>query len=403
MIKDKLTALAIKHAKPGKHFDGGGLYLQVKDNGARYWRQKYRFGGKEHVLAFGTFPDVSLSEARERRDDARKLLRDGKNPATERKAIKASHRQAQDAGFAVVADAWLVFKSKGWKSETLRKAKYVINAYLIPSLKSHSIAALTTKQAMDVLLSIAENAPTLASKAQQYLGGIVKYAIHQGLREEGHILSLRGTLPSYDKGHMPAIDDPKEVPALLNSIDAYPSVITRSALKIANLTIRRPGEVAAARWAHIDLDKAEWTIPGEFMKMKKPHTVPLSTQAVAVLRVVEPYSIGQEFVFPALARQKSPHLSRDAMSKALREIGYQGKHVTHGFRGMFRTMAREQLGIDVDVLEAQLAHAKKGETQDAYDHAVFIEKRRRVMQAWADYLDNLRAGGKIIPIKRKMG
>ena len=403
MIKDKLTSLAIKHAEQGKRFDGGGLYLHVKDNGARYWRLKYRFCGKECVLALGTFPEVSLSEARERREDARKLLRDGKNPAAERKAIKASRRQAQDAGFAVVAEDWLKCKSKGWMPETTRKATYIIDAYLIPPLKSHSIASLTTKQAKDALLDIENHAPTLAHKARQYVCDIVLYAIRDGLREEGRALSLQGVLGSYDKGHMPALIDPKEVPALMNSIEAYPSTITRLALKIVSLTIRRPGEVAAARWAHIDLDKAEWTIPGKFMKMKRPHTVPISTQAVAAFREVEFYSAGQEFVFPALARQKSPHLSRDSMSKALRKMGYQGKHVTHGFRGMFRTMAREQLGIDEDVLEAQLAHAKKGETQAAYDHAVFIEKRRRVMQAWANYLDNLRAGRNIVPIKRKTG
>jgi integrase len=398
----KLTALAIKAAKPGKLFDGGGLYLDVRPNGARYWRMKYRHGGRENLLAFGVYPEVSLSEARRRRDEARALLRDGKDPSAEKKAAKDAQRRNADAAFPKVAAAWLAFKKRSWAAETYRKAEYVTNTYLIPALRRTSITTMTTKQGADALAAIAEKAPALAAKGRQYLGGIVGYAIRHGLREDGKLLSLRGAVPAHDKGHIPAATDPKEVAALAKAIDAYPMEVTRAALKLAMLTAMRPGIVASARWAEIDLDAAEWHVPGERMKTKHAHIVSLPKQAVAVLREMLVYSQGREYVFPPLARQKTPHLHRDALSKALRTMGFQGRHATHGFRGMLRTVARERLGIDPDILEAQLAHAKKGDVQKAYDRTTFGDARRKAMQAWADYIDQLKTDGKkVVQIKRK--
>jgi integrase len=399
---DKLTALRIKTAKPGKHFDGGGLYLDVKRTGGRYWRLKYRHGGKEGLLAFGSFPEVALIEARRRRDEARALLRDGKDPAAVRDANKLSRRQNKEAAFPVVAAAWLAHRRKDWSTETYRKAQYVTDTYLVPPLRRVSITTLTTKQAADVLTDIATDAPTLAGKARQYLGGIVVYAIRQGLREDGRFLSLRGAIPKHDKGHIPAATDPSEITALLKAIDAYSTPVMRAALKLAMLTAMRPGIVASARWADIDLDAGEWSLQASMMKTRHAHIVPLPTQAIAVLKEMQAYTGGGIYVFPPLARQKSEHLHRDAMSKALRFMGFQGRHATHGFRGMLRTVARERLGVDSDVLEAQLAHAKKGDVQKAYDRTTFNDERRRVMQAWADYLDKLRAGGKVVQIKRKV-
>ncbi|MGA9854516.1 MAG: integrase arm-type DNA-binding domain-containing protein [Gammaproteobacteria bacterium] len=398
-----LTALQIKNAKPGKHFDGGGLYLQVMPNGARYWRMKYRYGGKESRLSFGSCKVVPLAEARRRRDDAHELLREGRDPATERKAAKDTKRQNKEAAFPIAAAAWLAYKRKEWAPETYRKAQYITDTYLTPTLKRHSITILSTKQAADALESIASKAPSLAAKARQYLGGIVTYAIRQGLREDGRLLSLRGAVPKHAKGNIPAATDPKEVTALLHAIDAYPTPVMRAALTLAMLTAMRPGLVAAARWVDIDLNAAEWSIPAPMMKTRHAHIVPLPSQALIVLREMLAYTTGHEYVFPPLARQRSEHLSRDAMSNALRRMGFQGRHATHGFRGMLRTVARERLGIDSDVLEAQLAHAKKGEVQKAYDRTTFNDERRRVMQVWADYLDNLRVGGKVIPIKRRTG
>ncbi len=189
-------------------------------------------------------------------------------------------------------------------------------------------------------------APTLASKARQYLGGIVTYAIRQGLREDGRLLSLRGAVPKHEKGNIPAATDPKEVTALLHAIDAYPTPVMRAALKLAMLTAMRPGLVAATRWTDIDLDAAEWSVPAAMMKTRRAHIVPLPTQALAVLREMQAYTKGHEYVFPPLARQQSEHLSRDAMITRCAEWAFQGRHATHGFRGMLRTMARERLGVD---------------------------------------------------------
>jgi integrase len=395
----RLTAIKIKNAGSGKHFDGGGLYLDVRPNGARYWRLKYRFGGRENLLAFGTYPEVSLAEARERRTDARRFLRDGINPAVVRNAARAAARRDSDAAFPSIANAWLEFKRQEWADETYRKAKYVTETYLIPGLRAESLSTLSTRDAARVLAQIAEKAPSLASKARQYLSGIVNHAIRHGLRDDGRLLSLRGAVPKHGKGHIPAATDVREVVALVKAIDAYPTPVTRAALKLAMYTAMRPGIVASAKWSEIDLQAAEWHVPGERMKTGHAHIVSLPTQAVAVLREMLAYTEGKEYVFPPLARQATPHLHRDALSAALRRMGFQGRHATHGFRGMLRTVARERLGIDPDILEAQLAHAKKGEVQKAYDRTTFGESRRTAMQAWADYLDTLKSGT-VVPFKK---
>jgi integrase len=398
----KLTALAIKSAGAGKHFDGGGLFLDVRANGARYWRMKYRMAGRENLLAFGVYPEVSLAEARRRRADARALLREGKDPNAERAATRDAHKRTHEAAFPKTAAAWLASRKGEWAPDTYRKAEYVTNTYLIPPLRHTSATTLTTKQAADAIAKCAKDAPTLAAKARQYLGGIVAYAIRHGLREEGRVLSLRGTVPKHAKGHIPAITDPREIAKLAKAIRAYPIPVTRAALTLAMLTAQRPGIVAAAHWSELDLAAGEWAIPAAKMKARQAHIVSLPKQAVALLRELHPYTGGQGYVFPPLARQKTPHLHRDTLSAALRSMGFQGKHATHGFRGMLRTVARERLGIDSDVLEAQLAHAKRGDVQKAYDRTTFGDERRKVMQAWADYLDQLAAGdSKVVPIKRR--
>jgi integrase len=398
---DKLTPLAIKSAKPGKHFDGGGLYLDVRSKDARYWRLKYRYAGKEGLLALGVYPEVTLAEARRRRRDARDQLRDGNDPAAVRDAARNAKRQDKEALFPAIAAAWLAFKRKEWADESYRKAKYVTDTYLVPTLHRRSISTLTTSQAADVLATIAEKTPSLASKARQYLGGIVNYAIRQGLREDGRLLSLRGAVPKHVGGHIPAATNLRDVAALVKAIAAYPTPVMRAALQLAMLTAMRPGIVAGARWQDVDLEAEEWSVPAAMMKTGNAHIVSLPSQAVAVLREMQAYTAGGEFVFPPLARQKTAHLHRDALSNALRRMGFRGRHATHGFRGMLRTVARERLNIDSDVLEAQLAHAKKGDVQKAYDRTTFNDERRRIMQQWADYLDALKAGGNVIPMQRK--
>lgn len=396
----KLTTLAAKNAGLGKHFDGNGLYLEVMPSGSRIWRMKYRHAGKESRATFGHFPEVGLSEARSRAASARAVLRDGRTPNADKAARLEAARREAGAGFPVVAAAWLDKMKPQWAAETHRKASYVVDAYLIPKLRRASVATLTTKQAADALTGIP---PSLAQKARGYLGQVMAYAMREGLREDGRVLLLRGALPRADKGHIPAAIDVADVRRLVAAIEEYPIAITSAALTVAMLTAQRPGTVVRMEWGEVDLDAAEWVIPASKMKTRHAHLVPLSVQAVAALCAMLPYSEGRKHVFPPIYRQTTPHLHRDSLSNALRKMGFQGKHATHGFRGMFRTMARERLGVAPDVLEAQLAHAKKDEIQKAYDRTAFVAERKGVMQAWADYLDNLREGGQVVPIKRKAG
>lgn len=397
---NKLTPLGIKSAKAGKHFDGNGLYLEVTASGSRLWRLKYRFAGIEKRLSFGKYPEVALAEARERATKARALLREGTDPSAAKAEKAARARRAAGAPFPKVAAAWLAKMKPTWASETHRKAAYVIDMYLTPALSRESITTLTTKQAADALADIPAS---LAAKARDYLTNIIRFAIREGLRDEGRLLDLRGALPKTAKGHIPAAVDLGEVRAVAVAVNNYPIPVTRAALRIAMLTAQRPGNVVGMEWAEVDLKNGEWSIPGAKMKTRHAHIVPLSQQAVATLRGMLAYTEGGRYVFPPLARQTTPHLHRDALSAALRRMGFQGRHATHGFRGMFRTVARERLGIAADVLEAQLAHAKKDEIQKAYDRTALVNERKQAMQRWADFLDALRAetSGKIVAIKRK--
>ena len=399
-----LTVTDIRQAKASDYplWDGAGLHLIRTASGSRLWRLKYfRPDGRENRIGLGAYPEVSLAEARDARDVARAALRQGIDPSAQRQSDKEAARHVKLATFEAAATRWIAVKRKSWAAETLRKAEYVVSAYLVPALRRHSITTLSTKQAADVLATLSEHAPSLASKARQYLSGIVDQAIRDGLREDGKFLSLRGTVPTRDKGHIPAATDPREVTLLVKAIDAYPIPVTRAALRLAMLTAMRPGIVASARWDEIDLTAGEWSVPGARMKTRHAHIVPLPRQAVNVLRELLAYTAGREYVFPPLARQRTPHLHRDALSNALRRMGFQGRHATHGFRAMLRTVARERLGADADVLEAQLAHAKKGEVNKAYDRTTFDDKRRKMMQAWADYLDTLKQGGTVVPMRKR--
>lgn len=399
-----LAAVALKKLPAGKHFDGGGLYLHVQPSGSRLWRLKYRYGGKEKLLAYGEFPEVSLSEARERRRKDRELLRQGVDPSAAKAQASEAARRSQQTRFPEVATAWLQAKKKDWAPETYRKAEYVVSEYLVPQLKKQPIDTLTTKQAIDSLVVIADKAPALAAKGRQYLNGIAEHAIRQGLRDDGRLLNLRGVLPKQTKGHIAAATTTAEVMKVLRAIYGYDSPVTQAALLLAMYTALRPGVVAAAEWKEFDLDAAEWSIPAAKMKARQAHIVPLPTQLIAVLESMKSYSAGKRYVFPPLARQKSQHLHRDSLSKALRDMGLRGQHATHGFRAMLRTVARERLGVPTDVLEAQLAHAKRGDVQKAYDRTQFLVERKAMMQRWADYLDALREGrgDVVVPFKSKV-
>ena len=305
--------------------------------------------------------------------------------ARERIAARRAVRRQAGAAFPTAAAHWLDQKRDAWALATFRKATYVVETYLVPKLRHESVTTLGSKEANAALGGIATAAPELARKARQYLNGILEEAVLGGLREEGRPLVLRRATRR-QRGHIPAATELKQVRSLVRAIEAYPTAVTRAALKLAMYTAMRPGVVVSARWDDIDAELGEWHVPGDRMKMRHAHVVSLPRQALQVLDEMRPLTLGQTFVFPPLARQTTPHLHRDSLSAALRRMGFQGRHATHGFRRMMRTVARERLGIDPDVLEAQLAHAKRNEIQKAYDRTTFDKARRDAMQAWADYL-----------------
>lgn len=388
-----LTVARIRNAKPREFplWDGRGLHL-VERGGRYYWRWKYnRPDGRENRLALGVYPDVSLADARGAAEAARRLLREGTDPGAKRIAEKIEERRKVTETFDRFARQWLALKKPGWAVETYRKQELVCRAYLIPALGARDVRDVTSRDVIAVLRKMDAKAPALTRKAARAAQAIIRMAITEGARDEGHALdlSLRDNLPAQRKGHYAAATKRDDVAFVVRTIEALPNEVTRSALMLCAYTAQRPGNVAAMRWADLDVKGSEWIIPGDAMKGRQPHVVPLSRQALAQIDAMRRFTAGGEFVFPPLARQHTPHLHRDSLSKALRDAGLRGKQTPHGLRATLRTVARERLGVSADVLEAQLAHAKKGEVQAAYDRAGFVAERAKVMQAWADYLDGV--------------
>jgi integrase len=422
-----LTELQISRARvTGRAYtlpDGNGLYLAVSAAGLKTWVVRYRLPGSSTATpaTIGRYPTMTLAEARVRAVEAKRDAAQGKATAGMRKAqqVTASLDDAeqeaeaqawaetQRATFRAVSGRWLAERRPGWAAETYRKARLVVDAYLIPALGDADMRTLETKDVRPVLVEMAARTPQLARKARQYVGSIVDHAINEGLRPDESALRLARSLPTFRSGHMPAVtDDEGKLGEVMRAIDAHENRVVRAALTLASLTVMRSGVVASARWSEIDLEAGEWKIPGKEpdgsnrMKTGQDYSTSLPEQALEVLREMHARSAGEEYVFPPQARQNTPHLSRDALSRALRDMGFQGEHTTHGFRASLRTLGRERLGIDVDVLEAQLAHAPKDEVEAAYARVKFKEQRRAVMQAWADYLGKLK-GGNVVEFKRK--
>lgn len=425
-----LNELQIRKAKPAerKYFlsDGNGLTLQISPSGLKSWQVRYRLmdGSRPTPSTIGHYPSMSLAEARVKAIEVQRDARRGiATPSIRemRKAVVAAGSAEQEtaaralaeleqASFRSVSTRWMAEKRLTWATETYRKARLVVEAYLIPSLGDFDMRTLETKDVRPVLVTMAKGTPQLARKARQYVASIVDHAINEGLRPDESSLRLTRILPTSRSGHMPAVtDDDSLLGDVMRSIYAHGNRVVRAALILAAMTAIRPGIAASARWEEIDLDKGEWKIPGmnpdgsNRMKTGQDFTTSLPKQAIEALQELHKLRGDEEYVFPPQARQKTPHLHRDSLSKALRDMGFQGQHTTHGFRASLRTLGRERLGIDVDVLEAQLAHAPKDEVEAAYARVKFKEQRRQVMQTWADYLDKQRASGAVMTFKRKTG
>jgi integrase len=402
-----LSDVKVRSAKPEvKHrklFDGRGLFLLVTTGGGKWWRFKYRFGAKAKTLSLGVYPDVGLKEARERRDEARKLLAAGVDPSVERKAERAAQAAEMARGintFEMVAREWFGKYSPIW---ALGHAATVIRRLerdVFPWLGGRPVGETTAVEILEVLRRVeARGSLETAHRIKQICGQVFRYAIATGRALRDPSADLRGALPPVKETHHAALTKPADVAALLGAINGYRgSFVVRCALRLAPLVFVRPGELRKAEWVEIDLDGAVWRIPAERMKLRQEHLVPLSQQAVEALRELRPLTGNGRYVFPS-ARTTARPMSENAITAALRRMGYeQGTMTAHGFRTTASTLLNE-LGWPADAIERQLAHAERDAVRGAYNRAEFLNHRRSMMQAWADHLDRLLAEGIIDPFR----
>jgi integrase len=375
------------------------MYLEVRPNGSRYWRWKYRHAGKEKLMALGTYPDVSLAQARSLRDEARLLLRSGADPMAQRKADKLGKLTASADTFGAIAEAYQTKRSTDLAANTLAKYQAILDNDLLPWLKHRPIGAITAPELLAVVRRIeARGANELAHRAMALAGRIIRHAIAEGKAQADLAAVLRGSLAKVDVTHHAAITDPAQVAALLRSIEGYTGHhVVRCALRLLPLLFVRPGELRHARWADIDLDAGEWRYVAS--KTKTDHLVPLAAQAVTILRELHPLTGAGPLVFPGNRSRERP-ISENTLNAALRMLGYDGDTmVSHGFRALARTLLHEQLKWAPEVIEHQLAHSVPDTLGTAYNRTKFIDDRRQMMTEWADYLDKLKAGADVVKLR----
>ncbi|PTQ82080.1 integrase [Nitrosospira multiformis] len=404
VVKMALTDLQVKKAKasdkPQKLSDGGGLYLLVQPNGAKYWRLKYRFAGVEKLLALGVYPDVSLLDARERREKARKLLANEADPGAVKKAQKEASVAVIENSFEIVAREWFMKHAPNWADTHSCKVIRRLEVDAFPWIGARPIGEITAPELLAMLRRVeSRGALDTAHRVHQNCGQVFRYAIATGRAQRDPSTDLRGALPPPNRQHYPTITDPKAIGELLRAIDGYSGTYsTRYALRLAPMLFVRPSELRKAEWCEFNLDKAEWRIPAKRMKMNALHIVPLSTQAVAILRELYCISGAGKYVFPS-ARTTTKPMSDNTINAALHRLGYKGEFVGHGFRHMASTLLNEQ-GWNRDAIERQLAHAERDGVRAAYNYAEYLPERKRMMQHWADYLDKLEAGADVIPLHK---
>lgn len=400
-----LTDTRIRTTKPAKRprklYDANGLYLLVQPTGARGWRLKYRYAGKERLLSLGAYPDVTLKQARDRRDDARKRLADGLDPVAQRKADKLSKRAKSENSFEIVAREWM--QRQDVAEVTASKNRWLFETVLFPAIGPRPIADITPRELLTALRKVEKTGKLeTAKRAKIKAGQVFRYAIMEGKTEHDPTQSLRGALKAPQVKHHAAITEPQRMGELLRAIDGFSGqFVTVCALRFAPLVFVRPGELRKAEWSEFDLAGAIWRIPAERMKMKAAHLVPLSLQAIAVLRELHALTRQGRYLFPSI-RSTSRPMSENTVNAALRRMGYTGDEMTgHGFRSMAATRLNE-MGWRADAIERQLAHAESNKVRDAYTSAAqYLDERKKMMQGWSDYLDGLKAGDNVIPMPRK--
>ena len=390
----KLTDAKLRNLNvPGKHFDGGGLYLELTKAGGRYWRLKYRHGGKEKRLAFGVYPAVSLKDARDRAADARKVMQAGDDPGALRKSDKAKALHEAVNTLEAAARGWLVHQSARWAPVTVARITASLEADIFPELGSRPMASIKPGEVMAAIKKIeARGAGDQAGRVLQRVKSIYRWAVTHERIESNPMLDLvlSEILKPREVNHRAAMPD-RELPDFLRKLAAYEGdPHTVQGLRLLMLTATRPGEVRGARWSEFDLGAALWIIPPERMKMRHEHRVPLSLQALQVLRTMVPLSGDRELVFPSPFYPSKP-LSDNTFNSALARMGYKNTATAHGFRALFSTVANE-CGWNPDVIERQLAHKEQNGVRAAYHRSIYMADRIKLLQWWGDYLDARKAG-----------
>jgi len=402
-----LTDTAIRNAKPkDKAYvlnDGRGLNLEISPKGGKWWRLRYTFGGKPNRISLGTYPEISLVQARERREEARKLIAQGIDPSNVRKDARVQEQQ-QIETFELVARQWHEKFNTKWTPGHAARIMTSLENDAFPWIGPKAIRSILPPEVLSVARRVeSRGAIETAHRLVGNIGMVFRYAVAAGLADSDPTRDLRGALSPTNEKHHASLTEPGAVSELLRTIETYKgSLITRCALRLAPLVFVRPGELRHAEWSEINEEAAEWRIPAHKMKMRTQHIVPLSKQALAVLEEIKPVTGTGRYVFPG-ERTASRPMSENTVTAALRRLGYAKDEMTgHGFRSIASTLLNE-LGWNRDAIERQLAHAERNNVRAAYNFAEFLPERRKMMQSWADHLDALREGGKVVPLFRASG
>ncbi|KAB7706403.1 tyrosine-type recombinase/integrase [Plesiomonas shigelloides] len=388
----KLTIRQIDTTKPKdkafKLSDGGGLYLLVNPSGSKYWRLKYRFAGKEKLLAIGVYPDISLAQARSRREEAKKLLLEGKDPGQEKKLEKLSRQLEVENSFEAIAREWYTRRFDRWSVSYREEMMRTFEKDVFPFIGHRPIKDIKPLELLEVLSKLETRGATeKARKVRQRCGEVWKYAIVTGRAEYNPAPDLASALVVHEKEHY-AFLMKEELPDFLRTLETYSgSILVKIAMKLTMLTGVRPGELRKAEWSEFDFEKQLWHIPKERMKMGRPHMVPLSNQVIDLLNQLRPITSIHSLLFPGRNDPKKP-MSDMALTVLVRRIGYSGRVTGHGFRHTMSTILHEQ-GFNTAWIETQLAHVDKNSIRGTYNHAQYLEGRREMMQWYADYIDSL--------------
>lgn len=399
-----LTDKGIKSIKPGpkpqKLSDGEGLHLYVTTKGQKYWRYNYRFQKKQKTLSLGVYPAVTLKEARQKHQDAKKILAEGEDPGFKKKIEKAIRTGLADNSFEAVAMEWS--GKQNWSNNYRKKQETRLTKDILPYLGDRIIDQITAKEVLIVCKRVEERgAIETAHRIKQICSLVFRYALGLGLVDSDPGRDLKNALTPIKTKHMAALTDPKEIGGLMRAIHGFTGTpIVGAALIFSAYTFPRPIEIRHAEWSEIDFDEKLWRIPPEKMKMRRRHIVPLSRQAIETLKEIQPLSGDGKYIFPGM-RGKGSVISENTVNAALRRLGFtQSEQTHHGFRGTASTLLHEQ-GWDSKVVEMQLSHVDSNDVRRAYNHAKYLPQRTKMMQAWADYLDGLKAGGEVVNFKRE--